>query len=177
MTNEFGNNLNGMPWKITEHLTHESQCTGWDSNRAHLSTSTAQVTCITARPSCLVSKHDSSILKANRKISPRAAAQVDICWIPAAEAGVRSQGSPCGITRGQSGNGAGFSPKGYGLSHSYDLNKNRSTRSQQQRLVYITKEMKLPQTLHTLRTARTGPTLMLLWAAANRWRSQLSLML
>ena len=29
----------------------------------------------------------------------------------------------------------------------------------------------------TLRTARTGPTLMLLWAAASRWRSQLSLIL
>jgi hypothetical protein len=79
----------------------------------------------------LVLKHDTSVLKENTKTCPPAAAKEVICRFLAAEAGVQPQGSPCGITGGQSGNGAGFSPKGYGLSHSYDLNKNKSTSFQQ----------------------------------------------
>jgi hypothetical protein len=55
------------------------------------------------------------------KIASYYAAQEVICWFLAAEASVRSQGSPCGIPGGKSGNRAGFSSKGYGLSHSYDL--------------------------------------------------------
>jgi hypothetical protein len=45
----------------------------------------------------LVLKHDSSILKENRKISPPAAAQEVICWFLAAEAVF----DPCGITMKQ----------------------------------------------------------------------------